>query len=98
MQRILGLIFIVIAVHMALTIYTEGLDQAYGGVFAGLASDPPQETPAGRDNRGVRLATQRNDNHSDPAQTSYNKLVDRVRTKTHEAMRKSERRAAGLPD
>jgi hypothetical protein len=98
MKKILGVIFIVSAVSMALTIYNEGLDQAYGGVFAGLAPDSSDKVEAALDKKVGRLAKQASGSFSGPAQTNYKKLVDRVRTKTDEAMRKSERRAAGMSD
>ena len=95
MQKVLVSIIIVIAISVGLTIYTEGLDKAYGGIFAGLAPDTPEEAQAERDLQAGRLATQRSENYGGPAQSSYGKLVDRVRTRTDSAMRKSERRSAG---
>ena len=92
MKKVLGAFLLVIAISMALTIYTEGVDQAYGGIFAGLAPDSPEEAQAERERQGGRLANQRGDTHGGTSPTSYKKLVDRVRTKTDQAMRNSERR------
>ena len=99
MKKVLGAILIVIAISMALTIYTEGVDQAYGGIFAGLAPDSREEAQAERDRQGGRLARQLAESYGGTAQTSYKKLVDRVRTNTNQAMRNSEKRVNRLvPD
>jgi hypothetical protein len=92
MKKVLGAFLLVIAISMALTIYTEGVDQAYGGIFAGLAPDSPEEAQAERDRQAGRLAKQPGDSYGGTSQTSYKKLVDRVRANTDQAMRNSERR------
>ncbi len=94
MKKVMGAILIIIAISVALTLYTEGVDQAYGGIFAGLAPDSPEEAQAERERQGGRLANQRGDTHGGTSPTSYKKLVDRVRTKTDQAMRNSEERVS----
>ena len=96
MKKVMGAFLLIIAISMALTLYTEGVDQAYGGIFAGLAPDSPEEAQAERDRQGGRLAKQRGDTLGGTSQTSYKKLVDRVRTNTNQAMRDSERRVDRL--
>jgi len=38
MTKAFGLIAMIIALYIGMTIYTEGLEQAYGGIFAPIAS------------------------------------------------------------
>lgn len=95
MKKVVVAIVFVLAISVALTIYTEGLENAYGGIFAGLAPDSPEEAQAARDKQAGRLAVQRSQDYGGPAQTNYKMLVDRVRTKTNAAMRKSEERSSG---
>ena len=38
MAKAFGLIMILIAIYIGMTIYTEGIENAYGGIFAPIAS------------------------------------------------------------
>ena len=51
MGKIYGIVLIVVGIWVGMTIYTEGLDHAFGGVFTKLGAEP-----AGRD---VRPPTER---------------------------------------
>jgi hypothetical protein len=44
MGRLFGLILMVAAIYVGLTLYTEGFDNAFGGIFA--SSDEPSERQA----------------------------------------------------
>jgi len=47
-QRIAGLVFIVVFIWVAVTVYTEGVDRAFGGLFSGFSSgtlDAPANRP-----------------------------------------------------
>jgi hypothetical protein len=44
--RLLGLILFVIAIYVGLTIYTEGTDRAFGGIFAESGSHSPDPSAA----------------------------------------------------
>ena len=43
MQRLIGIALIVAVVWVGVTIYTEGIDQAFGGIFSRFSSAPAHE-------------------------------------------------------
>lgn len=67
MARRLGLVLIVLAVWTAVEIYNEGVDGAFGGLFAGYTD--AFDAPAGRSSP---------DRATDAFQRAYNKSESRV--------------------
>lgn len=46
MGRLIGLILMLIAIYVGISLYTEGTDHAFGGILASPASDPaPRPRP-----------------------------------------------------
>ena len=46
MGRLVGLVLFVLALYIGVTIYTEGTDHAFGGVFSWLGADSPDPSAA----------------------------------------------------
>ena len=46
MAKAFGLILMLIALYIGLTIYTEGIENAYGGIFAPIASSDGDSSTA----------------------------------------------------
>lgn len=42
MQKLIGIVIIVIAIWVGIEVYTQGIDGAFGGVFASLSSNETQ--------------------------------------------------------
>jgi len=64
MQRIFGILFIVVAIWAAIEVYTKGTAGAFGGIFgAGLEAPANRSTP---------------DRAADAFQRAYNKSEQRV--------------------
>jgi hypothetical protein len=74
MGKIFGILFIVVAIWVALEVFTEGVDGAFGGVFAG-GSPPAASAPgdvAPRRRPAAAEAAERNQKRA------YQAGVDRV--------------------
>lgn len=41
--KIFGMVLILVALWIGITIYTEGSERAFGGIFAGLSGSEPQD-------------------------------------------------------
>ncbi len=67
--RLLGTLFVLLLVWVAVTVYNEGTDRAFGGFFARLADSSALETPANRSTP---------DRSMDGFQRAYNKSETRV--------------------
>jgi hypothetical protein len=46
MVKLFAIVLIVAAIWIGLTVYTEGADRAFGGLFAGSSSSPAVQAPA----------------------------------------------------
>jgi hypothetical protein len=46
MGKIFGIVFIVAGLWIGMTIYTEGTDRAFGGIFASSSSSSPGDSEA----------------------------------------------------
>ncbi len=42
MNRLIGLLLMLTAIYVGMTLYTEGLDHAFGGIFLIPAPDPTE--------------------------------------------------------
>lgn len=60
-MKVFFFLFLVVALWVGMTLYTEGSQQAFGGLFAGLASEQA-ETSAPASRLQERM-TQRHDRH-----------------------------------
>jgi hypothetical protein len=69
MGKVIAIALIVIAIWVGLTIYTEGRDQAFGGLFARLLDSSRLDAPATRSTPDRAL---------DAFQRAYDKSEDRV--------------------
>jgi hypothetical protein len=47
MQKIFGILFILLAVWIAIEVYTEGTDRAFGGLFASHSPTPASAQASG---------------------------------------------------
>jgi hypothetical protein len=67
--RLAGIVFIVLMVWIAVTVYDKGIDQAFGGLFAGFVEPTAIDAPAHRSTP---------DRAMDAFQRAYNKSEERV--------------------
>jgi hypothetical protein len=58
MGKWVGIAFIVLMIWIGMTVFTEGTDRAFGGLFAGQSSAdaPPAEAPLDRIRRDAQTA------------------------------------------
>ena len=87
-KTVVVVLLAIFAIAAYLTVKEEGVEEAFGGAFA------PMETvrdPSAKDNPGRSLGLASSP-MVDPAQSHYGKMVDRVRTRTNAAMKKSKDR------
>jgi hypothetical protein len=47
LSRLFGLILFILAIYVGITIYTEGVHGAFGGIFVKLGMQPAAADPAG---------------------------------------------------
>jgi len=69
MGKLVGIALIVTAIWVGLTVYTQGTDQAFGGLFARFSDSSALEAPA------TRSTPQR---AGDAFQRAYDESEDRV--------------------
>jgi hypothetical protein len=77
----LGILFILLAIWIGLTVYQEGVDDAFGGVFAFFGSAPAGSLDA--DEEGHRPVTKR-------AAHAFQRAYDRSEDRVSEALEEDE--------
>ena len=65
MQRMIGIILIVLALWVGIEVYTEGTERAFGGLFASGSEEPDEQ----------RSTPQR---AADAVQRAYDKSAERI--------------------
>jgi hypothetical protein len=70
MGKLIGIILIVVGIWVGMTVYTEGTDQAFGGVFAFFGASSSEEPAADARSTPRRAA--------DAFQRAYDKSLERV--------------------
>jgi hypothetical protein len=93
-KKVLAALVVIAAVAIYLTIQEEGTESAFGGAFAPVESVRAESSNLSptADPMGV-MTTGNSIPHA--AQSDYGQLVDRVRTRTNDAMARSVDRAGG---
>ena len=87
-KKVLVALLAIAAVAVFLTIQEEGKENAFGGLMAPLESvRAPQQGDA-------RVGLVTGNSIPDTAQTNYKQLVNRVRSRTNNAMDQSVRRSS----
>jgi hypothetical protein len=87
LARIFGLLLIVAGIYLGVTVYQEGVDGAFGGVFARSGASAPAE--AGGDSGDAAPAPRR------PGTVSPGAVTQRVRERVTRAVQEGARRRAG---
>ena len=83
-----GLILMMIAMYVGMTIYAEGMDRAFGGIFAPLQSARSSDAPVGR--HLTPLAQTGDDAATRPAQRV--RITDAVRNRVTADLERAARR------
>jgi hypothetical protein len=89
MQKIFGVLFILVAVWIAIEVYTKGTDAAFGGLFAGHSPAHASVQSDGTLPDQVRESVQSDGN---PDYVRQSTLPDQVRDRVNEAFRAHEER------
>jgi hypothetical protein len=53
LSRLFGLILFVLAIYVGITVFTEGVEGAFGGIFVKLGMHTPAADPSGTDPVGL---------------------------------------------
>jgi hypothetical protein len=91
-KKVLGALVVIAAVSVYLTIREEGKDKAFGGVLSPIETVRGGDDSLGPDAPLGSLVT--GQSIPQTAQSNYGQLVDRVRTRTNDAMDKSRERSS----
>ena len=89
-KKVLVALLAIAAVAVFLTIQEEGKENAFGGLMAPIESVRAPQQGQGHDRIGLVTGN----SIPDTAQTNYKQLVDRVRSRTNDAMDQSVRRSS----
>jgi len=98
MAKIFGLLLIVAGVYVGLTLYDEGIDHAFGGLFARSSTSPTSTAlPLERDAPGAadRAADARVAGGSSSGSYRSGAVTQRVRERVTGAVDQGSRRAGG---
>jgi len=98
MGKVFALLLIAVGVYVGLTVYDEGVDRAFGGLFArSSASTTQAAVPLERDDPGAadRAADARIARESSPGSYRAGAVTTRVRERVTGAVDEGSRRAGG---
>ncbi|HVP29692.1 MAG TPA: hypothetical protein VMW35_11090 [Myxococcota bacterium] len=92
MGKIFGFLLIVIAVYVGLTVYDQGVDRAFGGLFARSHASAP---PPGREAEREPVVSDRGDDAPSADGPRRVPITQAVRERVTGAMQEGERRQGG---